>query len=155
MSKSREELIAQYQTDNFELFSLEINVEGFDQGLKFSQDMENMPQELFFSIPEYSTYTVTIQYRVKNTPIKKLNYYEVVKKGGIPLKTRKQFVADEAQPTEEYQTVTFPPDKIPGGMLLRGTYPATSTFYQDGKEIITCPFSLAIVKKGVTPSIRE
>ena len=94
MSKSREELIAQYQTDNFELFSLEINVEGFDQGLKFSQDMENMPQELFFSIPEYSTYTVTIQYRVKNTPIKKLNYYEVVKKGGIPLKTRKQFVAD-------------------------------------------------------------
>lgn len=154
MSKTREELIAGYQTDNFELFSLEIKVEGFDEGLKFSQDMENMPQSLHFVIPEHSTYTVVIQYRVKKTPIKKLNYYEVVKKGGIPLKTRKQYIADEAEPTENYQTITFPPDKVPGGMFLRGTYPATSTFYEDGKEIITCPFSLELAKKGVTPSIK-
>lgn len=154
MSKSREELVAQYKTDNFELYSLEIKVEGFDEGLKFWQDMEVMPQSLYFSIPEHATYTVTIQYKVKHTPIKKLNYYEVVKKGPIPLKTRKQYISDEAQPTEDFQTITFPPDKVPGGMLVRGTYPATSTFYADGNEIITCPFSLEIVKKGVTPSIR-
>lgn len=157
MSKTREELIAQYQADNFELFSLTITVDGFDEKLRFSHDMEDMPQEIYFSIPEYSEYTVTFEYRAKHTPIKKLSYYEVVKKGGLPLKTKKPYIADlvEVTPEGEYHTVTLPKDKLPGGMFLRGTFPASATFYSDGKEIITNPFSIEITKKGLTPFIRK
>ncbi|KAK7686933.1 hypothetical protein QCA50_010012 [Cerrena zonata] len=52
--------------------------------------------------------------------------------------------------TEENPThlVRFPPDKLPGGRLIRGTYPAHSKFYEEGPVVSWCSDS------GITP-LRE
>lgn len=154
--KTREELVAMFKNDHIELIAMIIEVEGFDVKLEYSQDMDNPPQLLYFLLPEHSKYYLTIHYKVLNRPLKNLTYYQVVKKGGIPFKTRKEKISAEAFINDDQtpiHSITFPADDIPGGKFIRGTYPAVSTFYEDGKPIFTTEWNIKVTKKGSTPEI--
>ncbi|EGV66085.1 E set domain-containing protein [Yamadazyma tenuis ATCC 10573] len=154
--KSRDELLDMFRNELIELIAMTIQCEGHPEVLEYSQEMENIPQKLFFILPEYSTYTLTIKYRVTAKPLVKLTYYQVVKKGGIPFKSRKEEIANTAvtnDDTNPHHTVTFPPDDIPGGTFIRGTYPAVSTFYAEGKPIFSTEWAIKVVKRGTQPSI--
>lgn len=154
--KTREQLADMFRNEHIELFAMMIEVDGYDEILEYSQDMDNPPQELFFLLPEYSHYRLTIKFKVNTRPLKHLTYHQVVKKGGVPFKSRKETVTDLAQINDDdnpYHSITFPPDDIPGGAFIRGTYPATSSFYEDGKKIFTTNWTIKVIKKGRKPEI--
>lgn len=151
---TREELIAQFQNENMQLIAMIIEIEGYEEVLEYTHDMEDLPQELFFIIPEKSKYYLTIKYKVSR-PFKNLTYHQVVKKGGFVFKQRKEPMAEYVTANDEstpYHSITFPVDEIPGGSLIRGTYPASSTFYSDGKEILKAKWTIKIAKKDTKPS---
>ena len=153
MTKTREELIAEFQNDDLELCAMTIAIDGHDQPLRYSQDMDEMPQRLHFVLPEKSTYTLTIRYRAKR-PIRLLGYHQVVKKHGIPFDTRKLPIGDNIVPNTDdnpYHEVTFPPHTLPSGSLVRGKYPATSTFLENGKAIFSCEWIIEIVERDRQP----
>ena len=137
MTKTREELIAEFQNDDLELCAMTIAIDGHDQPLRYSQDMDEMPQRLHFVLPEKSTYTLTIRYRAKR-----------------PIDTRKLPIGDNIVPNTDdnpYHEVTFPPHTLPSGSLVRGKYPATSTFLENGKAIFSCEWIIEIVKRDRQP----
>lgn len=153
MTKTREELIAEFQNDDLELCAMTIALDGHEEPLQYSQDMQEMPQRLHFVLPEKSTYTLTIRYKAKR-PIRQLSYQQVVKKHGIPFDTRKLPVGKNIEPNHDdlpYHEVTFEPHTLPSGPLIRGKYPATSTFLEDGKEVFSCDWILEVVKKDKKP----
>ncbi|ODV77478.1 E set domain-containing protein [Suhomyces tanzawaensis NRRL Y-17324] len=99
-----------------------------------------------FKIPESSKYTVTIFFKVKNNKLTDLKYKQVVKKAGIPIKTRENELGTY-EPSDELLSVTFPQDESPGGYFIRGTYPAQSTYYANGEELTVVDWTLEITKK--------
>lgn len=132
---------------------MEISLDGHDEPLLYSQDMEPMPQRLHFVLPEKSTYILTIRYRAKR-PLGKLGYHQVVKKHGIPFDTRKLPIGDNIAPNtdaEPHYEVTFEPHTLPSGALVRGKYPATSTFVENSEPIFSCDWTIEIVKKDKKP----
>lgn len=154
--KTREELIEDFQSELIDLVSMTIEVEGYSNSLEYHPEMEDLPQRLHFILPEYSTYYLIITYKVKSRPLKKLTYSQVVKKHGIPFASRDLHMNDHAEVnTEDNPThlVRFPPDKLPGGRLIRGTYPAHSKFYEEGKTIFSCDWLIEVVKKDEQPRI--
>lgn len=153
--KTREEIIASFQSEFIELVAMVIDIEGYEEVLEFSQAMENPPQKLHFILPESSTYHLSIRFKVTKRPLKNLKYYQVVKKHGLPFKTRDIEITPiaEVNNNESPEHVfKFPPDTLPGGALIRGKYPAQSKFYEDGKEIFACDWIIEIVKKHHKPS---
>lgn len=153
--KSREELMDMFRNEILELIALSIEVEGYDKVLEYSQDMENMPQQLSFILPEHSKYYLTIKYKVTQ-PLKNLVYHQVVKKGGFVFKQRKDIMAETAHPNDEstpHHVCKLPVDKIPGGSIVRGTFPATSNFYADGELILVANWTIKVVKKGTEPAM--
>ncbi|CAH6719540.1 hypothetical protein CLIB1444_02S10902 [[Candida] jaroonii] len=155
--KSREELMDMFRNEILELVALSIEVEGYDKVLEYSQDMKDMPQKLSFILPEHSKYHLTIKYKVTQ-PLKNLVYHQVVKKGGFVFKQRKDVMTEVAHPNDEsnpHHVCRLPVDKIPGGSIVRGTFPATSNFYSDGKLILVANWTIQVVKKGTEPAMGQ
>ncbi|CCE86511.1 Piso0_005006 [Millerozyma farinosa CBS 7064] len=98
-----------------------------------------------FKIPESSKYVTTLYFRVKDKPIKGFKYKQVVKKHGLTVKSREIDIGDY-EPSDELYSKRFPEDETPGGFLVRGVYPATSTYYVNGEEV-SVDWTLEIVKK--------
>ncbi|CCE85410.1 Piso0_005006 [Millerozyma farinosa CBS 7064] len=95
-------------------------------------------------IPESSKYVSILYFRV-NKPIKGFKYKQVVKKHGLTVKSREIDIGDY-EPSDELYSKAFPEDDTPGGFLVRGVYPATSTYYVNGEEV-SDEWTLEIVKK--------
>jgi len=154
--KTREEIIKEFENELLLLEAMIIAIDGHEQPLQFSRDMENMPQRLHFKLPEYCTYTLTIHYRVKERPLKGLTYKHVVKKHGVPLHSRNYKISDECPVNNEESPIhvaKFPPETLPGGSVLRGTYPARSTFVENGKSILKCPWTIELIKQDMVPEV--
>lgn len=111
----------------------EIQVEGVD--------------EVKVKIPENSKYTMTIFFKVNNNELKDLKYVQVMKKHGLTVKQRDMFIGESYSPSEEIYSKTFEQDVTPGGFLVRGVYPATSTYSANGETLFTSDWSLEITKK--------
>lgn len=154
--KTREELIEMFRNEHIELLAMTIQCEGHEEVLEYSQDMENPPQLLFFILPEGSLYTLKLKIKVLGQPLQDFHYHQVVKKGGIPFRTRWEKIADVAHVnTDEnpHHEAVLEPDQIPSGKFFRGTYPATSTFYSGGKAIFSTDWVIKISKKGTKPTM--
>lgn len=154
--KSREELLRQFENDLISLEAMILTIEGFEESLHFHKNMEILPQELYFKIPEYCTYSLTIHYRVKKRALKNLSYHHTVKKHGIPLNVRNHKIHECAPINDDDDSihiVTFPPEAVPGGPVLRGIYPAKSKFIEDGKTILRCSWTIELIKEGETPGV--
>lgn len=155
MAKTREEIIADYQSEFIDVLGMEVTVDGFDEVIKYNVDMDPMPEKIHVILPEHSTYHLVIHYKVKERPIKQLHYYHAVKKAGIPIKTRSIELGDVDPNTgDTYHIAKFEPDTLPGGMFIRGTYPANSIFLEAGKPIFSFDWSIEIAKKDVKPSMK-
>ncbi|KAK6201469.1 immunoglobulin E-set [Scheffersomyces amazonensis] len=105
-------------------------------------------EDVIFNIPESSKFVTTIYFRVKNRELKDVKYKQVIKKAGVPIKTRDLELGPVFQPSDEIYSTAFPEDTTPGGFFFRGTYPATSTYYADGEELFTSDWTLTITSKA-------
>lgn len=150
--KTKEEIFSQFENDLLYLEAMIINVDGFEGNLSFHRNMDKLPQELYFKLPEYCTYNLTILYRPKLRDLKKLKYFHSVKKHGLPLSSRSDLMSELA-PVGKLQKITFPPETIPGGSLLRGCYLAESKFRENDKTIMKCSWTIEMIKKGEQPGI--
>lgn len=103
-------------------------------------------ESIHFVIPENSKYVITAYFYVKNRPLENLRYKYVVKKHGIPMKNR-ELEMGNYEPSDELYSKTFPEDTTPGGFLVRGTFPAVSTYYAGDEELMTVEWSLEVTKK--------
>lgn len=151
--KTREDIIAEMQSEYIELLSMKLEVEGHDETIEFSQDMEDMPQQTHFILPEYSIYHLTICYKIKK-PVTSLKYHQVVKKHGIPFKTRNLNMAHghvNCEDTTPVHSIKFPADSVSGGALIRGKYPAQSRFLMGDHELLTCDWTIEVMKKHQRP----
>ncbi|ODV77382.1 E set domain-containing protein [Suhomyces tanzawaensis NRRL Y-17324] len=156
MTKTKEEIHAQFDSEFLDLESMIIDIVDHQTQLVYARDMEEMPQQLHFVLPEYSTYVLTVKYKVKKRDLGKLTYHQVVRKHGIPFKTRNEDVTKNAVITEcpkSPHSVTFAPDTLPGGPFIRGTYDASSHFEEQGQKLLSVPWKIEIVKKNVKPRI--
>lgn len=151
MVKSKERFREDFLTDNFILKALIVTVQGTNEVIEVHEELESLPDSLVFSVPEHSKLAFTIKYVVKSRPIKKISYYHAIKKAGIPIKSRHDGISDVVEPNtpeNPVYTYTFSPDDIPGGFFARGTHPASSHFYEDGKEFLSVDWHIEITKKG-------
>ncbi|KAK6457814.1 immunoglobulin E-set [Scheffersomyces xylosifermentans] len=154
--KTREELLADFENDLVRIDSMRLSISGHDEPLVYDRDMEDMPQRLHFILPENSTYRLTLKYKVKKQPLRNLTYKQVVTKGGIPVKSKKWPIKElsdvNIHDEEEHHEVTFPEDDIPGGLMFRGTHPATSVLYAEGQEVWKMDWLIEVVKKNRKPA---
>lgn len=104
--------------------------------------------EVLVLIPEGTTYQMTIVFTVSNRTLKSLKYKQVVRKGGIPLKSKELYLGDEFEPREEPYTKQFEKDTTPSGFLYRGTFPSTSTYFAGEEELFTSDWTLEVTKKA-------
>lgn len=128
---------------DLQIVKFTVNVE---DGETYDVQVEGV-DEVQCSIPESSTYTMTIVFRVLNRTLYDLKYRQDIKKGGFTIKTRNNFVGAEFAPQEEPHVVTFAPDTTPGGFMFRGAFPSVSTYYAGDEELFASDWTLSIVKK--------
>lgn len=102
-------------------------------------------EKIEFKIPENSKYVISIHFKAKKT-LKNFRYVQVVKRHGITVKNRELEVGDY-EASDEIYVKQFPEDNTPGGFIVRGVYPATSTYYANDEELMTTEWSLEITKK--------
>lgn len=100
------------------------------------------------SIPEGTNYQMTIVFKVSNRTLKNIKYKQVIRKGGIPLKSKEFFMGDEFAPSEEEYTKQFEKETTPAGFLYRGTFPSTSTYFAGDEELFTSDWTLEVTKKA-------
>lgn len=96
-------------------------------------------------IPENSKYVITAHFKTKRV-LKDFKYQQVVKKHGVTVKNRSLDVGTY-EPSDKVYSKEFPEDTTPGGFLIRGVYPATSTYFDGDEELMTVEWSLEITKK--------
>ena len=155
MGKTKEEILEEYKSEFLDVVRMEIDVDGFDEKVVYSTDMEVVPEKMHMILPEYCTYHLTIYYRVKKRAIKNLHYYHGVKKAGIAIKTRNLDIGDvEPNEGDTLHKAVFEADTLPGGYFIRGTYPANTIFLEDKKPIFNFDWNIEIAKKDVKPSIK-
>jgi len=102
-------------------------------------------EKIEFKSPENSKYVISIHFKAKKT-LKDFKYKQVVKRHGITVKSRELEVGDY-EASEELYVKEFPEDTTPGGFIVRGVYPATSTYFANDEELMTTEWSLEITKK--------
>lgn len=95
-------------------------------------------------IPGGSKYTMTLRFKVKNRNLTDLKYKQVVKKGGITIRSREVEIGTyDASETEIYEK-TFAEDETPGGWIMSGTYYCTSTYFAGDEQLIVNDWTLQI-----------
>lgn len=155
LPKTKDEMLDYFLTENFDLHGMIIVVEGFDEKLEFNRDMEEpFPEEIHFKLPEHSTYTIILEFKVKKRPLRSLRYSHVVKKHGLPMKTRNDLMCEIAVVNDEklpLHRISLPPEKLPGGMMIRGVYPAVSTFTEGEEPLFKVDWKIEIIKKDQKP----
>ncbi|KAI5960322.1 uncharacterized protein KGF55_004614 [Candida pseudojiufengensis] len=156
--KTREEILADFENDLIKFESMSIKIDGHDEALIFSRNMEPMPQRLYFILPEYCTYHLSLRYKIKQRPLNKLSYHQTVKKSGIIVDSRdlamnQCALVNNPYDENDYHEITFIPAGTPGGAFLRGEYPAKSIIKEDGKTIWSYKWTIKIVKKADKPQI--
>jgi len=85
-----------------------------------------------FTIKEGSTYSMKVKFRVQHQILSGLKYLQVVKRMGVSDK-HQEMIGSFGPNTKEkpfYET-KFDPEEAPKGMLVRGSYKATSKFVDD------------------------
>lgn len=128
---------------DLEIIQFTVNIEGREPTVVQVAGADSID----FKIPESSKYSMTVHFKVKNRTLNDLKYKQVVKRHGITFKQRELAIGDSFEPSEEIYTKTFEEDSTPGGFLIRGTYPATSTYFAGSEELFTAEWSLEITKK--------
>lgn len=152
--KTRQELIEEYESEFLDLVSMTIDVDGSDERLQYTKDMEDPPQRLHFHLPEYCTYRLSIGYKVKKRPLQELTYVHEVRRLGIAVNSRRELIAAEAPVNDDDNPVhfkTFSPTDLPGGIIVRGKHPASASFLEGNKTLYTCKMTIEITKKSVKP----
>ncbi|CAK9438603.1 uncharacterized protein LODBEIA_P28270 [Lodderomyces beijingensis] len=151
-TKTREEILADFENDLIRFEAMQIQIEGHDEPLVFSRDMFPMPNRLHFIVPEYSVYHLSIRYSVKTRPLRNLSYHQTVKKSGIIVDSRDLPMIQEAMHGQVFEH-TFIAGGVPGGAFLRTEYPAKSTIRENGVKIWSYKWTLEISKKATKPTI--
>lgn len=128
---------------DLEVLYFTVNVEGRDP---VKVDVLGK-EDILFQIPESSTYSMTVHFKVKNRALNKLGYKQVVKRHGITIRARDLEIGDFEPSEDTVYEKSFPEDTTPGGFLVRGVYNATSTYYAGEEELMVVPWSLEITKK--------
>ncbi|CUM66275.1 uncharacterized protein PRCAT00003936001 [Priceomyces carsonii] len=144
----------EFENDLLFLHSMKIDVTGFEPLVYTRDETDDAPKSLYFILPELSSYRLTIKYGVKERPLRNLTYYQCVMRHGIPVRENTYDMGEEVVITsgDQYHEITFPAEKLPGGVLSRGIYAASSTFLEEGEPIFKKDWTLEIVKKGTVPA---
>lgn len=129
---------------DFQVLKFTVKLDGNEERETQVLDNDNIVVE----IPEGTEYVMTIHFHVTGNTLKDLKYKQVVKKGGITVRTREVKIGDEFEKREEVYTVTFDPDTTPSGMFFRGNFNCTSTYHANGDELYEVPWLLTVTKKG-------
>ncbi|KAG5418244.1 hypothetical protein I9W82_003772 [Candida metapsilosis] len=97
-------------------------------------------------IPGGVKYHNTFRFKVKNRKYENLRFKQVVKKGGITIRTTEVDLGTREPSETEIYEVDTPEDETPSGWLTRGTYQATTYYYEGDKELFVAPWTLEITK---------
>ncbi|KAI3403860.1 hypothetical protein KGF56_003290 [Candida oxycetoniae] len=156
--KTREQLLADFENELIRFEAMSIKIDGYEQPLVFSRDMDPIPQRLYFILPEYSVYHLTIRFKVKRRSLKNLTYHQTVKKSGIIVDSRDLPMAQDAYVNDhtnenDYHEVTFARSGLPGGSFLRTEFTSKSIIRENGKKIWSYRWILQIVEKSRPPAI--
>ncbi|KAI5957036.1 hypothetical protein CANMA_004449 [Candida margitis] len=109
-------------------------------------ELEGRTEPLHVKIPGGAKFHTTVKFKVKNRKMENLRYKQVVKKGGIPFKTKMvELGTREPSETEVYEVETEE-EVSPGGWVTRGVYQAFSTYYEGDEELLTNQWTLEITK---------
>lgn len=100
--------------------------------------------DIHFFIPADTDFQNTIHFKVKGTKLTKLMYKQQMKKFGVTVKTKENYIGDEFEPLEEEYVVAFPTDHSPLGMLSKGEFACTSTYYAGDEVLMEAPWKLTI-----------
>lgn len=111
----------------------EIQVEGVDK--------------LDILIPEYSKYTLTIFFKVKNRTLHNLMYTQIFRKAGIIIRQTDLHLGPMFEPSEQMYSKTFDQEETPGGIIFRGSYPAQSIYFTENEELMIVNWKLRLMKK--------
>lgn len=157
MTKTFEEILEQFKSEELAVEAMVLHIEGYEEDLIFSKDMEKpYPEEIHFIVPENCEYTVTFHYRVLKRDLRKLNYSHAVKRLGVAFSTRHDNLSDVAVVNigeSPLHKVTLSKETLPGGVLVRGKYYSSSLFLEGDKVVLTCHWTVEIAKKSVQPSV--
>lgn len=100
--------------------------------------------DIHFIIPADTDFQTTIHFRVKEKKLVKLEYKQQMKKFGITVHRVDNYVGDEFEPREEEYVVPFKTDHSPLGMMAKGSFTCSSTYYADGELLFDSPWRLTI-----------
>ncbi|CAN3355161.1 hypothetical protein DICA3_C20538 [Diutina catenulata] len=128
-------------SDNLVVTKFSVSVEGAEPF-----DVEVGGPDLRVKIPESSKYVTTVHFKVTGASVKAFQYKQVAKKAGIPIKSRDILVGDY-EPSDTEYSFPFPEDTTPGGFLMRGSYPITSTYIIDGEDKTVIEWTTEVVAK--------
>ncbi|KAG5418245.1 hypothetical protein I9W82_003773 [Candida metapsilosis] len=109
-------------------------------------ELEGRTEGIHVKIPGGAKYFTKLRFKIKNRKMENLNYKQVVKKGGIPIKTKEVDLGTREPSETEIYEVDSPEDETPSGWLTRGTYYATTTYYEGDKELFSTQWTLEITK---------
>ena len=128
---------------NLEILSFTVN---YEDGTTYEVQVKGV-ESIEFKIPEDTTYQMTIHFKVKGRTLQDLKYKQEVKAYGMIVRKREVDIGPEFEPSENTYDVTFAKDTTPKGMMLRGDYNCTSTYYANGEELFLSPWKLSVTKK--------
>lgn len=101
--------------------------------------------DIHVKIPADTDFQNTIHFKVKGTKLTKLMYKQQMKKFGVTVKTKENYMGDEFEPLEDEYVVAFPTDHSPLGMLSKGEFACISTYYADEVVLFEAPWRLTII----------
>ncbi|KAI5962300.1 uncharacterized protein KGF55_003376 [Candida pseudojiufengensis] len=124
------------------IVSFDLYIEGKDEPQIIPVDGQD---EIHIAVPGGVKYYIKLNFKVKNRKLEDLNYKQIVKKGGVTIRTR-EVKLGSYEPSEEIRSVDFPEDETPGGWLMRGTYYATSYYTAGSETLMVSDWTLEITK---------
>ncbi|GEQ67260.1 hypothetical protein JCM33374_g924 [Metschnikowia sp. JCM 33374] len=128
---------------NLEILGFTVN---YDDGTTYEVPVKGT-ESIEIRIPEDTTYQMTIQFKVKQKNLVGLKYKQEVWAYGMVVRCREVDIGDEFLPSDTPYLVTFAKDTTPKGMMLRGDYNCTSTYYAEDGELFQSPWKLSVTKK--------
>ncbi|KAI5963840.1 hypothetical protein KGF57_001215 [Candida theae] len=109
-------------------------------------EIEGKDEGLEVKIPGGVKYHNTFRFKVKNRKLENLRFKQVVKKGGLTIRTTEVDLGTREPSESEIYEVDTPEDETPGGWLTRGVYQASTTYYEGDQELFTARWTLELTK---------